>query len=169
MRYRYVYRYGCEGNPVPRYRKKYMDIDGLHLMLTRYTHEVSMTNHWPDGTRVTGPRGGRAVREFARYVWYSGGRFYRIVRSNVSENEFVNVAEPIDGLIWDCHVDQSVAQRVPVARIQCVDGQPVSVTLDGEAYEMDDTMWPMCEEILYLDGRRCPNGRIVAIHADAVA
>ncbi len=154
---------------MPRYHKKSMELDGKRYMLTRYTFEIALANHWADGSKVEGPRGGKAVREFARYVWYSHGRFYRVNRKRVAENTFVNEMEPIHGTVWDCHVDQSDAQRVPVASIECEDGRPTQVTLDGIPYQMDESMWPMCEEILYLDGRRCPNGRVVAIHAEAVA
>lgn len=169
MCYRYTYKYGTRGNPVPRYRRKYLELDGKRPMLTRYTHEIALASHWSDGSRVEGPRGGKAVREFARYVWYADGRFYRVERASVGAGEYTNALVPIDGAIWDCHKDQSSAQGVPIATIECNDGYPVNVTLDGAEYRMDQTMWPMCEELLYLDGRRCPNGRIQPIYAEAVA
>lgn len=156
MKYRYVYRYGEEGNPVPKYRKKYMEIGGVRYMLTRYTHEISRTTRWPDGSRVLGPRGGNAVREYARYVWYSNGRFYRIIRRNVCEDTFKNEMVPLSGRIWDCHRSQTYSQGIPEAEIECDEGYPTKVTLDRESYPMNEGMWPMCEELLYLDGRKLP-------------
>lgn len=158
-KYRYIYRLGDKRNPVPRYAKKRIDVGGTSVMLTRYTHEIALSKHWPSGGTVEGPRGGNAYREFARYVWYADGVFYRIVRTSVAKNEFKNELVPLSGYIWDYHKEQTVAQGVPVAQMELHDGRPVSVTLDGESYEMDEFMWPMCEEMLYLDGRKLPRSK----------
>ena len=158
-RYRYIYRLGDKRNPTPKYKKDYISVDGTRVMLTRYTHEIALSKHWSNGSTVEGPRGGNACREFARYVWYANGMFYRIVRTNVARGEFKNELVPLSGYIWDYHETQTASQGIPVAQLELRDGRPVHVTIDGEGYEMDEFMWPMCEEMLYLDGRKLPRSK----------
>jgi hypothetical protein len=156
MGYKYVYKRGCDKNPVPDYHKKYIEVHGKKVMTTRYTYEIALSKHWPDRSECTGPRGGKAVREFARYVWYADGMFYAVKRKCTGEDRFGNELVPLSGVIWDCHKAQTEAQGIPVVEITLKDGRPVSVLMDGDNIEVTDENWPIAEELLYLNGARCP-------------
>lgn len=156
MSYKYVYKRGDEKNPVTDYHKKYITVRGKKVMNTRYTYEIALSRHWPDRTECTGPRGGKAVREFARYVWYADGMFYKVKRQLISENKFGNELVPLNGIIWDCHSKQTKTQGIPVVEITLRDGKPVSVLMDGQSIEVTDDTWAIAEELLYLNGARCP-------------
>ena len=156
MGYKYTYKRGCEKNPVPDYHKKYIEVHGKKVMTTRYTYEIALSKHWPDRSECTGPRGGKAVREFARYVWYADGMFYAVKRKCTGEDRFGNELVPLSGVIWDCHKAQTEAQGIPVVEITLKDGRPVSVLMDGDNIEVTDENWPIAEELLYLNGARCP-------------
>lgn len=156
MGYKYVYKRGDERNPITDYHKKYIEVGGTRVMTTRYTYEIALSKHWPDHSECTGPRGGKAVREFARYVWYANGMFYAVKRQLVGENKFGNTLVPLSGVIWDCHSKQSESQGIPVVEITLKDGKPVSVLMDDTNVEVTKYTWPIAEELLYLNGARCP-------------
>ena len=156
MGYKYTYKRGCEKNPIPDYHKKYIEVQNTKVMTTRYPYEIALSKHWPDRSECTGPRGGKAVREFARYVWYADGMFYAVKRKCTGEDRFGNELVPLSGVIWDCHKAQTEAQGIPVVEITLKDGHPVSVLMDGDNIEVTDDNWPIAEELLYLNGARCP-------------
>lgn len=150
----YVYRYqegfGTDergritGNHIHYNRRRWcMTPEGVkvHAMTTRYAWKMARRN-------ATGPRGGRALEEHPRWVYYLEGRFYRSERVQTRPNEWSNVIVPLEGRMWDIHPQQSAFEGIPSAAITCEDGWPVRVELDGTTYDMDESMWPMCEELL---------------------
>ena len=150
----YKYNLGGKDNPIKRYTKRNnTDNDkGIKVMLTRYCHETS----W---RKAKGPRGGKAIREFARYVWYADGVFYQM-RRVCNKNEdgtatFTNILEPVTGVITDIHGNQSRDTGIPVVSINCKNGVPIEVEFDGEWMEIGEG-WAYLEDVLYLDGKRIP-------------
>lgn len=150
----YKYVLGEKDNPIKRYTKRNNSDNeqGIKVMLTRYCHETS----W---RKAKGPRGGKAIREFARYVWYADGTFYGMRRVCHKHEDgtatFTNVLEPITGTIRDIHANQSRDTGIPVVNINCKDGAPVEVEYDGEWMEIGEG-WNYLEDLLYLDGKRIP-------------
>ena len=153
MCYRYIL--GEKGNPIKRYVKRVNkdNEQGVRVMSTRYCHERGWRN-------AVGPRGGKAIREFARYVWYADGAFYSMRRVCHKHEDgsatFSNILEPITGTIEDIHANQSRDTGIPVVNINCYMGIPVEIEVDGEWHEVDPDAWPNVESALYLDGRRLP-------------
>lgn len=135
-----------------------------HVLITRYT--------WRLGRRpCEGPRGGRALREFARYVYYADGIFYRNDNVAIRDGEgvrFVNSLVPIDGAIWDAHPKQSMEQGIPVLTIYCLGGNPslaVNSAFPGSPTDSPIAAWTWRDGIGRLESTVFPptrRGRRVA-------
>lgn len=151
---RYVFRYEEEyrineegkvvGNHVHYNRRRWLQTrEGrkVRLMTTRYAWSWDYRN-------ATGPNGGKALSEHPKNAYYLDGRFYKIEKQHVDEHEWAYVIASLSGEMWDVHPTQSSFEGIPVVRIRCMDGYPVTITMDGEEMEMTADWWPMAEEML---------------------
>ena len=151
---RFVYRYEEEyyldengkvkGNHIHYNRRRWLQTksgEKIHPMTTRYAWGMDLRN-------ATGPRGGKALSEHPKNVYYLDGRFYKSEKVHVNEYEWAYVITPLDGEMWDVHSTQSGFEGIPVVRIRCEDGWPVSITMEGEEMPMTSDYWPMAEEML---------------------
>ena len=102
------------------------DRSQLTAHITRYTYGYFYKP-------AQGPRGGKAKKQCARSVYYKAGVFYRAKNIQLVEGgKWVNSLAQIEGNIWDAHPHSSEKQGVPVVKIECIEGIPVSVkTEDG--------------------------------------
>lgn len=147
MSYHYTYAY--EPKPYYARRRAYTLASGevADTLTTRYTWQKAMRP-------CEGPRGGKAYAPFYRNVYYYDGRFYRACNLEVKPGEYVNSIAPITGTISEIPTSNRTTKKnapVPVASIRCEDGAPVSVTIDGEVYQVHAYDWPMMAEMLGLE------------------
>lgn len=132
----------------PRYyarHRAYQMPDGstLDALTTRYTFAMFYKP-------AKGPRGGKARKECARSIYYARGKFWRACNVKGDDGAYYNSVAPFSGTMWDVHAAQSEEQGVPVVRITCVDGNPVTIEMDGEKFDAADE-WETFEAVLQLD------------------
>lgn len=145
----YVYKLGTDANPVKRHYNRFRP--GLYL--TDDTEARPLTTRYTDKIKrryCKGPRGGKALQEYPRFVYYLGGRFYHTEKVRLDDGTLRPYLIPVNGAIWDAHADQSRAEGVPVVQIICDDGAPVSVVMDGDKYDAA-AEWETFEAVLMLD------------------
>lgn len=147
---RYVYKYGTEDNPERKHYNRFRRGEfgsSDRALTTRYTYEMGLRP-------CVGPRGGKAYREFPRTVYYAGGTFWHhVTKAGHDEGTYRDAYEPVTGVVWDACPQQSRNAGMPISSIECRNGVPRFVTIDGEQFEADDTNWPMMEQFLGLDKR----------------
>lgn len=97
------------------------------LLITRYTYAYTWQTRG-----VEGPRGGKARRQRAKYVFYRQGVFYRSKNVKLEGGKNVNSYEVFDGTIFDAYAISSQRQGVPIVTIELVEGVPVEVRQSGE-------------------------------------
>lgn len=152
-----VVRIGEVGNPEKRTGNP-VRFGGRRYLNTWYTYSVFRSWCPPEmmeklySARVCTRRRKRALYERVRSVYYRDGMFYRS-KSNKNEQRTGDIflIEPIDGEIWTCKPVYQGKNGLPDARITCVEGHPVSVTVDGESFDVTADNWQMIASFLGLD------------------
>ena len=142
------YIYPCVDKGYSNRHRTYTMPDGSQLTahITRYTYGYFYKP-------AQGPRGGKAKKQCARSVYYKAGVFYRAKNVQLTEGgKWVNSLAPIEGNIWDAHPHTSEKQGVPVVKIECIEGIPVSVkTEDGtEVWAWGYNPMSELEEMLHI-------------------
>jgi len=94
----------------------------------------------------------RVLVERAYSVYYAEGFFYKAHRCRNPERsgEYAGF-EPINGTIWTCRPDYQAKYGLPDASIVLIDGLPVCVRIDDEAFNVTNDSWPTMEAFLGLD------------------
>lgn len=108
--------------------------------------------------------GNDALAEFARNVYYThDGRFWTIktFENPMREGNYGEMI-PMDGEIWTEFPKYRAKWGIADARITCKMGIPVSITMDGETFEVNQASWPVIESFLRLDKlpRRSPRKKV---------
>lgn len=139
---------GCKQNPEKQCGR--CDKFTKYHLQTWFTWQIALRN-----SRVTGPRGGKYLEEFARYVYYKDGRFWKTpthksVERDSTRDEYTTY-EPINGSIWTVFPKFQQRHNLPDCTIICRDGYPVYIELDGETFEVNEVSWPAMEGYLGLD------------------
>ena len=144
----YVYPFIDKGYS-NRHETRLYNPDGTQapsFLITRYTYQMFTKP-------CKGPRNGKARKTCARSVFYRQGMFY--VAQNVKPSEdskWLNSYKVFDGVMWDAHPATSEKQGVPVVKIECIEGIPVSVkTEDGtEVWAWGYNPMSELEEMLHI-------------------
>ena len=142
----YKYVYGTDENPERKYYYRFRrgDFAGAEQALsTRFTYEL--------GRRpCKGPRGGQAILEFPRAVYYAGGRFFKHVNAWDDDLQgWRDAYEPITGTIWDAHPKQAKADDLPRCRLSLENGFVKAISCDGES--VNPELWPLLADELKLN------------------
>ena len=148
---------GCKENPEKQCGR--CDKQTKFHLQTWFTWQIALRN-----SRVLGPRGGKYLEEFARYVYYKDGRFWKTpVHKNPDKNSTRDqyaTYEPINGIIWtEAFPKFQRRHDLPDCSILCRDGYPVNIELDGDTFEVDEYSWPTMEAVLGLNERWRKAGR----------
>lgn len=125
-----------------------------YLLHTWMTYQIDLASRDRKGRELTGPRGGRATRQFARYVYYDSDskRFFGLL-SNKNRDRKGPMFKygVIDGPIWSCFPSFQERKGIPDCTIYLKDGYPVSVVVDDEVFAVDKDTWRTMESFLGFD------------------
>jgi len=144
----YIYPYIDKGYS-NRHETRLYNPDGTQapsFLITRYTFGFKPRP-------AEGPRGGKAKRMVKYNVFYRQGVFYRSWKVKPTEDsKWLNSYKPLEGFIFDAHPATSEKQGVPVVKIECIEGIPVSVkTEDGtEVWAWGYNPMSELEEMLHI-------------------
>lgn len=94
----------------------------------------------------------RVLVERAYSVYYGDGMFYKASRMRNSERSGDYATfEPLTGTIWTCRPEYQRKYGLPDAEILLMDGLPVCVRIDGDAFNVTTDSWPVMASFLGLD------------------
>lgn len=139
---------GCKENPEKQCGR--CDKSTKFMLHTWFTWQIALRD-----SKVPGPRGGARLEQFARYVYYKDGRFWRAKThkrpDRTSTRDEYASYEPVNGVIWTVFPRYQARHNLPDASILCRDGYPSVLVMDEGEFQVDADTWPMMEGFLGLD------------------
>ena len=142
------------GEPLKRGGKRYVHVWFTYEHFKSYATDKIMES-LVKAKVVTKRRSNESVLyERVRYIYYchEDGRFYRPNSQRNSERKGQAYGlVPYHGTIYTDYPKYQAKHNLPDAEIVCIDGYPVSLRMDNEAFNVDADSWPMMEAFLGLD------------------